>query len=288
MMPNQTKRSWAEPSTTLVVLVSIVLAVATYIVLWCIAVVFLPSRGFVYSSFIFGPAYFLGTCYPVIPPDWVMVVWVCNVLFFLWHPFLFSALVLAFMRIVRNRCFQDETLGLLMWGEQMLAMKIRRRTILTVTIVALLAVGGAGIWILFGRGARIHRKWKEQSVTELRQLSRNNAWIQEQISTIKGTLKVNRDDEAAGFFTPHLILMKNGEWIAYSYLEDEYVRDLFIGTDGSGKWYYTSFHFCSHMMNMEFWGQPESLASFIKHHSLREFDGHSDECFKKTKTFRVD
>ena len=90
------------PSRTFVVLVSIVLAVAVYIVLWCISVCLLPSHDLMLSLFLLGPAHFLAIRFSVNPPGWVMLI--CTVLFFLWHPLLFGSLVFGFMGCVKMMC----------------------------------------------------------------------------------------------------------------------------------------------------------------------------------------
>ena len=79
--------------------------------------------------------------------------------------------------------------------------------------------------------------------------------------------------------------MKNGDWIAYASRcskEDWRIRDIFIGRATDGKWYYSTFHFCRGMLTLRVEDRPESLDKFITAYSLREFDGRSDECLKKT------
>jgi hypothetical protein len=79
--------------------------------------------------------------------------------------------------------------------------------------------------------------------------------------------------------------MTNGEWMAYRNVcakEEDRIADLVIGRGSDGKWYYSTFHFCIGMLNLRTMEQPESLPRFQTEYFLQEFDGHSDECLKKT------
>ncbi len=83
-----------------------------------------------------------------------------------------------------------------------------------------------------------------------------------------------------------IIVMTNGQWMAYRNVcakEKEGIPDLFLGRGSDGRWYYSTYHFCIRMIVLkDMLGQPESLAQFVQEGFLREFDGHSDECLKKT------
>lgn len=85
--------------------------------------------------------------------------------------------------------------------------------------------------------------------------------------------------------------MTNGKWIAYASIcrkSDFWIKDIFIGRGSDEKWYYSTYHFCNGMfaMMMDYdmpqRPQPESIAAFAQRHALREFDGESNECLKKT------
>ena len=84
-----------------------------------------------------------------------------------------------------------------------------------------------------------------------------------------------------------LIVMTNGQWIAYRNVcqkEAEQIPDMFLGLGSDGRWYYSTYHFCVRMINLkDVMGQPKSLTEFSKIYYLREFDGHSDECLKETR-----
>ena len=94
----------------------------------------------------------------------------------------------------------------------------------------------------------------------------------------------------AGWLTDKLILMKSGEWLVYkshcSKEEPHIVRDIFLAKGSDGKWYYSTFHFCVGMcvLRMEE-TQPPNLSAFVHEYNLREFDGHSDESLRLTKSW---
>jgi hypothetical protein len=79
--------------------------------------------------------------------------------------------------------------------------------------------------------------------------------------------------------------MKNGDWILYRSIctkQDRRIHDIFIGRASDGKWYYSTYHFCIGLVTLMMMDQSENLPEFLKTYYLREFDGHSDKCLKKT------
>jgi hypothetical protein len=113
-------------------------------------------------------------------------------------------------------------------------------------------------------------------------------WVTSEISSLKAKQTVPGQEHEA-WLSPHLILMENGEWIAYASMcskEDGRIHDIFIGRGSDGKWYYSTYHFCRQMivlmMHSGMEGQRETLKGFAQMYHLREFDGRSDECLGKT------
>lgn len=76
-----------------------------------------------------------------------------------------------------------------------------------------------------------------------------------------------------------LIECSDGAWLAYRarcQKVDRKIHDIFIARASDGRWYYSTYHFCIHMMVLAGNGQPASLEDFIREYSLKEFDGRSD------------
>jgi hypothetical protein len=161
------------------------------------------------------------------------------------------------------------------------------------TVAALVALGiGSLFWISndnpYWLRNRLRRDWKDRAVTEIAHRSADSVWVAKEIAT----MKVKSDNARIAsdpWLSPHLILMTNGEWMVYANIcrkENFRIYDLFIGRASDGKWYYSTYHFCIHMINLSFRadtkGQPGSVAEFAQEYYLRDFDGHSDDCLQKT------
>jgi hypothetical protein len=87
--------------------------------------------------------------------------------------------------------------------------------------------------------------------------------------------------------------MTNGEYLVYAHIdakEDGRIHDIFIARGSDGKWYYSTFHFCIGMVTLAAEvlgpGWNGSISEFATAYSAHEFDGHSDECLKKTWPFK--
>lgn len=147
---------------------------------------------------------------------------------------------------------------------------------------ALLAYRATGLHDL--NRSKWRREWKETVIAMIEKQTSDRAWLEKETALVKAKLESLGEDDG-GWFSEHLLLLKNGEWIAYASRcrkEDWRIPDLFIGHASDGKWYFTTYHFCRGMLSLRVDDRPESLAKFISIYSLREFDGRSDECLKKT------
>ena len=161
-------------------------------------------------------------------------------------------------------------------------MKILRR-LAKIAVAFLLVVVVAGFVLTQYRS--YHRQvWKNLALTRLAEFVRDPSWTAKQMATLQ---KINLENSVpeAGWLSRNFVLMKNDEWMAYTNIcskEDWRVSDLFIGYGSDHQYYYSTFHFCigAFVLGME--GQPDSLASMVKDHYLRPFDGKSDECLNKT------
>ena len=132
--------------------------------------------------------------------------------------------------------------------------------------------------------AEPRKKWKDAAIVEINRKSNDPTWLGAELTSIKQNLAAEKEPEG-NWFSPSLLLMKNGDWIAYTAKcskEDWRIHDIFIGRASDGRWYYSTFHFCVRMLDLRMEQQPQDLGKFTKTFSLREFDGRSDECLKKT------
>jgi len=109
----------------------------------------------------------------------------------------------------------------------------------------------------------------------------DDAEIRTEIDQIKRpTLNLN-----FGWAHDHVILMTNGEYLVYEFwhgFNSGAVDHLFLARGTNGKWYYSTYHFCSHMTGISGEDPAGSISEFAKRYSVREFDGKSDECLKHT------
>ena len=141
--------------------------------------------------------------------------------------------------------------------------------------IALIAVGGvlallAAVFIA-GRLRHASRdtataRFKELAIAEITKLAADpNATSNQVVSMARLT------DEEDRWFSPHLIAMKNGEWVVYSNKcnkEDPGIRDTFVCRASDGKWYESTFHFCKGAIVLRMEGQPDDLRSFATRYKL--------------------
>jgi hypothetical protein len=167
----------------------------------------------------------------------------------------------------------------------MLAM--RKKLAILAAAICLCAVA-LGVGIFVGGPPRLDSKarkqWKEKTVSELAKQTSDTALVLKEVATVRS--KPTVESEWDGWISDDLILMTNGDWMAYRNIcakEEGRIPDLFIGRGSDGRWYYSTYHFCIGMIVLkDMVGQPESLAKFRADCFLQEFDGRSDECLKKT------
>lgn len=163
-----------------------------------------------------------------------------------------------------------------------------KRTLAIAGAGVLTLVGVAGLMMLSHGGDRLHararKEWKERTIPEIARRVADTNWLASETTRLQA--RRGEEPDSAGWFTDRLILMTNGEWMVYGNKcskEDRRIHDIFIGRGSDGKWYYSTFHFCIGMVTLEMWGQqPASLGQFVDTCFLREFDGFSDDCLRKT------
>lgn len=128
------------------------------------------------------------------------------------------------------------------------------------------------------------RAWKQKSLAEISSRLRLPDWPTNEISRLQ-TIKKGDPDDYQNWLSKELILLKNGEWLAFKNVcrkEKGNIYDMFLAKGSDGRWYYSTYHFCVDMVSLKMEFQPKDLSSFTNYFCLRPFDGRSDECLEKT------
>lgn len=170
---------------------------------------------------------------------------------------------------------------------------MRKKLAVIGTAICFCAVA-LGIVIFVGGPERLdskaRRQWKDNAIVQIAKQTSDSAAILKEIQAMKNTPPDSEWWDT--WISEDLIVMTNGEWMAYRnvcYKEEGQIPDLFLGRGSDGRWYYSTFHFCVKMQNLSVakdvavLGLPRSLTEFSRQYYLREFDGHSDECLKDTR-----
>jgi hypothetical protein len=137
---------------------------------------------------------------------------------------------------------------------------------------------------LYGKA---RKEWKNAAIATVGMLAKDSRWVTNQISAITTAPQVPEWAGIPEWLSPNLILTSNGQWLVYTNVcnkENAGIRDLFIARGSDGKWYHSDFHFCVKMITFAVWPfpKPENIQQFAQWCSLREFDGHTDDCLKPT------
>lgn len=161
-----------------------------------------------------------------------------------------------------------------------------KRTWLLAAMSGLVAIAVLGFLLAMG-GGELHSKarkdWKNAAIQQIARRVGDAEKIKSEVLEIRRKL-TESDGHSEEWFSNDLIVAANGDWIAFASKcskEDKRIHDIFIGHGSDGKWYYSTFHFCVNMLSLRMEEQPADLSAFVKTYSLREFDGHSDDCLNK-------
>ncbi len=163
-------------------------------------------------------------------------------------------------------------------------MKKRKWIILIVGVsflAAFLAIVAWRLKVSLGPYSPARKAWKEQAIIEINGRIGNKEWLE-------GEKKEAKERYAGDgrWASEEVVLMKNGDWIICRNVcarQDNGISlDLFIGYGSDGKWHYSTFHFCHSFITLMQCEQSPTMAEFVKTFHVHEFDGHSDECLKKT------
>lgn len=166
---------------------------------------------------------------------------------------------------------------------------MRKKLLFATAAVAFLLVGigfltSNGIWRSDRLHAKARKEWKENAIVEIARRASDTNWLATEIEKLRKGVAQDQSDSIA-WFSDHLILLTNGEWIVYASKcskEDSRIHDIFIGRGSDGRWFYSTFHFCIGMLDLRMEETSASLTKFRDKYFVREFDGRSDECLEKT------
>jgi hypothetical protein len=163
-----------------------------------------------------------------------------------------------------------------------------RRPVLTAVLCCLLLTALVIAFTLLTPSAKARRAWKDTSIGGISAFVADPSRLTNEIASLsaRGTRYAEDSDT---WLSPRLILMQNGDWIAYSNIcqkEERRIRDLFLGRGSDGQWYYSTYHFCKGMIVLRMDEQSENLPEFARKYHLRTFDGRSDECLQQTWPIR--
>jgi hypothetical protein len=98
----------------------------------------------------------------------------------------------------------------------------------------------------------------------------------------------NDDPLGEGFIEwtgERVLRMTNGSYLCYRFRHGKnqgYVPHLFLARSSDGRYFYSSFHFCTRMGIVRMDDPPGSLNEFMRRYAVREFDGASLECLQQT------
>ena len=130
------------------------------------------------------------------------------------------------------------------------------------------------------------KRWKDQAISQIAATTRDLHTFSNELATLSANSTAEPED---GWIGTNLIVMTNGEWLLYQnncVKEPNHLHDLFLARGSDGKWYYSTFHFCTGMVVVRgrMFGDTDhgSIAEFTRTYFARQFDGKSDECLNKT------
>jgi len=156
-------------------------------------------------------------------------------------------------------------------------------------VVLLIAIPSALVLLFFGWRAisqysyeRERTGWMVKTLPRLAGLSFTNADIEYEIEALKSSVRQANNQSWTGH---HVLLMTNNEFMVYAFrhgFNNGFIDHLFLAHGSDGRWYYSTYHFCSSMAGVMGDEQPASIAEFARHYSAREFDGKSDICLQHT------
>jgi hypothetical protein len=134
--------------------------------------------------------------------------------------------------------------------------------------------------------SRARKQWKESALAEIARWVSDSNSLTNEIARLRAEAGKEPDD---GWIGTNTLGMTNGEWLLYRnkcVKEPGSIHDLFLARGSDGKWYYSTFHFCTRMITLRgrMFGDEDhaSIAQFARVYAVHDFDFQSEECLKKT------
>lgn len=156
-----------------------------------------------------------------------------------------------------------------------------RKLLIWLTIPVLVVVLiTAWISIVKRRYEHQRKVWKDDALAQIAKMSLTSEEVLTEIDQIKHP-SPNLD---FGWTHEHVLLMTNGEFLVYAFrhgFNNGFVDHLFLAHGSDGRWYYSTYHFCNHMVGADA-DPPGSIAEFASKYEGRVFDGKSDVCLQHT------
>ena len=160
---------------------------------------------------------------------------------------------------------------------------ISRKLIIGLSIPLILVALVVGWWSFTRyKEHRARADWMATTLPRLASLSLTNEDINRELESLKATRGAGDRQEWAG---DHVLLMTNDEYLVYASrhgFNNGFVDHLFLAHGSDGSWYYSTYHFCNHMVGVISDNPPGSIAEFARTYSARRFDGKSDVCLQHT------
>lgn len=159
---------------------------------------------------------------------------------------------------------------------------VSRKLIIGISILIVLVSLPFGLLSFTGyKHQRARADWKTTTLARLAGLSFTNTDIIRELEKLKANRGTGDRQEWTG---ESVLVMTNDEFLVYASrhgFNNGFVDHLFLAHGSDGRWYYSTYHFCSMVMLMSD-DPPGSIVEFASRYAAREFDGKSDVCLQHT------
>lgn len=111
--------------------------------------------------------------------------------------------------------------------------------------------------------------YRREALEAIKLRTNDPQWVLSELAEMQ---KKHNDD---AWLSEHLILAKNGEWMAYCSTCSKTnwkIQDIFLCKASDNNWYDSTYHFCVHAIVLQANGQPDSLRTFIAQYGLHKLD----------------
>jgi len=150
-------------------------------------------------------------------------------------------------------------------------------------VAAVVFMGGTATvgWLLNVRNqARRRAGWSRAAIQQIASLSITNEPLSGELAELRAG-----GDGRISWAAPHLLLMTNGEYLAFASFHGHNAGPpphLLIAHGSDGRWYYSSYHFCNEMAGVSGDEPPGSIAGFASRYFARPFDPAGGDCLAPT------